>query len=237
MDFQSALFRLLLFIPAFVAALTIHEFAHAWAGHRLGDDTAERQGRLTMDPLAHLDPFGCLIIVIAVISNWPLMGWAKPVPFNPSNLRNPRRDSMLIALAGPVSNLIQVPIWLGALWLLRLVAQRSNPDIGISVLQGLSETPDLSNMYGLLGTVLAFGVVINIGLAAFNMIPIPPLDGHYILEALGPPFITDFYNAIRPWSFIVLYVLLLTHTINTILDPVYRVAYGVVALALGISWF
>src|SRR5688500_959010 len=106
------LFYLLLLLPAFVTDLTVHEFASAAARYKRGDDTAERQGRLTLDPLAHLDPIGFLIIVFAVLFNLPLIGWAKPVPFNPRNLSHPRRDSILIAVAGPISNILQAICWL-----------------------------------------------------------------------------------------------------------------------------
>lgn len=235
-DMRERVFRLLIFIPAFVAALTIHEFAHAWAGNRLGDDTARRQGRLTLDPLVHLDPFGCLIIAFAVLSNFPLMGWAKPVPFDPRNLRNPRRDGMLIALAGPISNLIQVPIWLFLLWIFRLVAQPMVPNLVEATQNGVYGSPDMSNIASIVGTILASGIIINISLAAFNMIPIPPLDGHYVLEALGPPAVTDLYNAIRPWSFMVLYALLWTGTLSTIMAPVRDVAYSLVNLTLGFGF-
>ena len=235
-DMQDRIFRLLLFIPAFVAALTVHEFAHAWAGNRLGDDTARRQGRLTLDPLAHLDPFGCLIIVFAVLSNFPLMGWAKPVPFDPRNLRNPRRDGMLIALAGPISNLLQLPIWLFLLWIFRLVAERQVPNFLEATLDGIYGIPDMSNLASVVATMLASGIIINISLAAFNMIPIPPLDGHYVLEALGPPAVTDLYNAIRPWSFMVLYALLWTGALTIIMSPVRQVAYSLVNFTLGLGF-
>src|SRR5947207_1684668 len=109
------LFFMLLDLPAFVAALTVHEFAHAWMANRLGDDTPRRMGRLTLDPLAHLDPIGSLFWVVAALSGFPLLAWAKPVPFNPRNLSQPRRDAILIAIAGPCSNLLQIPIWLLAL--------------------------------------------------------------------------------------------------------------------------
>jgi Zn-dependent protease len=234
-NLQGSIFRLLLFIPAFVSALTIHEFAHAWAGNRLGDDTARREGRLTIDPMAHLDPFGCIVIVFSVLAGLPLIGWAKPVPFNPRNLENPRQGGMLIALAGPISNLIQMPIWLGALWLLSLAAQRSDPDFAWNVFRTLGGQPDTSNLLAIFGAVLATGVMVNIGLAAFNMIPLPPLDGHYVLEALGPPAVTDLFNAIRPWSFIILYAMLWTGVVSFVMTPVYNVAQRVLFFALGVA--
>ena len=232
MDLQNSLFRLVLFIPAFVAALTVHEFAHAWAGNRLGDDTARSQGRLSLDPLVHLDPFGCIVMVFAILGGLPLIGWAKPVPFNPRNLEDPRKGGMLIALAGPISNLMQMPIWLGGLWLLHFVAQRSDPDFAINVYRTLSGQPDMNNLFAIFGAVLATGVVVNIGLAVFNMIPIPPLDGHWVLEALGPPAVSDFFDMIRPWSFFILYGLLWMGVIRMIMGPIMDLAYRIVFFAM-----
>lgn len=235
-DLQGSIFRVLLFIPAFVAALTVHEFAHAWAGNRLGDDTARGLGRLSLDPMVHLDPIGCLFILFGALSGFPVMGWAKPVPFNPRNLQNPRLDGMWIALAGPISNLIQMPIWLGLLWITQMVAGRGNENFIGDVIGGLTGTPNLNNPLAIIGTVLATGVLVNIGLAVFNMIPIPPLDGHWVLEALGPPAITDFYNSIRPWSFFILYGLLLTGVISMIMGPVQMLSYRLILLTMGVSF-
>jgi Zn-dependent protease len=229
------LFALILFIPAIVSALTVHEFAHAWMAHRLGDDLARRQGRLTLDPLAHLDPLGSLMFVIASLSGFPLLAWAKPVPFDPRSLSHPRRDSMLIAMAGPISNLLQAPIWLLALWLFRVVAERSGARFDEDIIYGIVyRNPDVNSIPAVIATVLATGFIINILLAAFNMIPIPPLDGHYILEGLGPPFITDFYNAIRPFSFLILLLLIQTPVIGMVIAPFRDIAYRVVFHAVGV---
>jgi Zn-dependent protease len=220
MDIQSAIFRLLIFLPAIISALTIHEFAHAWAGNRLGDDTARREGRLTIDPAVHLDPFGSLFIVLGALTGAPLIGWAKPVPFNPRNLRHPARDSALIALAGPVSNILQVPIWLGLLFVLRIAAGENRFEFFVGLDAALRGNPGSGNVLAIFGAVLVAGVILNVSLAVFNMIPIPPLDGHYILEAFGPPSVAQFFDAIRPMSFILLYGLMLTGVIRLIMNPV-----------------
>jgi len=226
LDFSpERLFSLILAIPAFVAALTVHEFAHAWMGNRLGDDTARRMGRVTLDPMAHLDPFGALFFLLAWFSGFGI-GWAKPVPFNPRNLENPRRDSILIAIAGPISNLLQVPFWLLGLWVVGQVVKHT----GI----GLGDDPFAPMQ--ILVMLFVNGVMINVLLAAFNMIPIPPLDGHYVLEGLGPPFITDFFNLIRPWSFLILILLLQIpgNPLGQAIAPFYALANRAVGLALGL---
>lgn len=212
---------LLLLAPAFVSALTIHEFAHAWAGHKLGDDTAQRQGRLTLDPMAHLDPMGTLLIVVAILFNFPLIGWAKPVPFNPRNLDNPRRDSILIAIAGPISNILQALVWLALLFALRMIAQSTGHFFDLDqVIDILRRSPNMNSIPDILATVCTTGVLINIMLAAFNMIPLPPLDGHYVLEGLGPSFVADLFEQIRPYSFMILLGLLWTGVISLVLGPI-----------------
>lgn len=226
---------LLLLLPAFISALTIHEFAHAWAGHKLGDDTAERQGRLTLDPMVHLDPLGSLLIVVAILFGAPLIGWAKPVPFNPRNLSNPRRDSILIAIAGPISNLIQAAVWLALLFAFRFGAERAGVRFDEETIwqMVMNRQPDMSSIPGVIATILTLGVLTNIGLAAFNMIPIPPLDGHYVLEGLGPPFITDLYNMIRPWSFFILLLLIQTPILFIAMKPFMDAAKYCAFLAFG----
>ncbi len=141
-------------LPAAVVGLTVHEFAHAWVATKLGDSTPMLQGRLTLNPLKHIDPIGFLFIVIAGF------GWAKPVQFNPAALKNPRRDHALIAAAGPVSNLI---LGLVSLVIARLVMA----DTG-------------STTHVLISILMYFGFI-NLGLFVFNMLPLPPLDGSHIV--------------------------------------------------------
>jgi len=152
-------------IIAFVFALTIHEFAHAWVSDRLGDPTARLMGRLTLNPKAHLDPIGTLMILFASF------GWAKPVPFDPFNLKNPRRDTMYISLAGPVANLLGAGL---AAIILRLVLLVPTT----TVLTG--------GIMSFLITLLMLFVILNVNLAIFNLIPIHPLDGFKIVEGLLP---------------------------------------------------
>ena len=154
---------LLLSVPPILLALSFHEYAHGWMAYRLGDPTAKDEGRLTMNPLAHLDPLGTMMIIIVHF------GWAKPVPVNPMNLRDPKKDMLWIALAGPVSNVIMAA---GLGLILRIMI-------------GMGMRVD-GSFLGYFQYMLYFAVMINLVLAVFNMIPIPPLDGSRILFGLLP---------------------------------------------------
>ena len=154
---------LLLSVPPILLALSFHEYAHGWMAYRLGDPTAKHEGRLTMNPLAHLDPLGTMMIIIVHF------GWAKPVPVNPMNLRDPKKDMLWIALAGPVSNVIMAA---GLGLILRIMI-------------GMGMRVD-GSFLGYFQYMLYFAVMINLVLAVFNMIPIPPLDGSKILFGLLP---------------------------------------------------
>lgn len=151
---------LVLLLPSLLFALSFHEFAHAYMAYKLGDETAARMGRLTINPIAHIDPMGALMILFVGF------GWAKPVPVNSMNLRNPRTDMMKVALAGPASNL-----------LLALAGGIIIRFMGIETYYGLM-------VGGVIPQLLAFFVQINIMLAVFNMIPIPPLDGSQIFAGI-----------------------------------------------------
>ena len=154
--------QIILVAPSILLALTIHEFAHAYTAHRLGDPTARLLGRLTLNHLKHLDPLGTLMLFVANF------GWAKPVPVNPQYFRDPKRDMLLVALAGPVSNLILAFIF------------------GL-VLRFVSLEPStLSETAFTILKMLRYSLFINLVLAFFNLIPIPPLDGSKILRSLLP---------------------------------------------------
>ncbi|GMV21201.1 MAG: site-2 protease family protein [Acidimicrobiia bacterium] len=193
-------------LPVFillVASLSFHEAAHAWAASRLGDPTARLLGRLTLNPLAHIDWVGTVLFpLVAMISGLPLIGWAKPVPVDPRYLRAPRRDFALVALAGPVSNIV---LAIGAAVLLQLQGGLV-PDSGV--------TP--------LTQVLYMAVFINVLLAAFNMLPVPPLDGGNVLAGVVPEPVAQLIDRVRPFGIFILYGLVLTGGLTAIVEPIRR---------------
>ena len=161
MNIQS----LLLIAPPILLALTFHEYAHAYVAHRFGDDTAQKSGRLTLNPLRHLDPLGTIMIFLVQF------GWAKPVPVNPYNLRNPKKDMLWISAAGPLSNIF---LALVSGLLFRLFSE-------------VAVITERDSLGGLLILMVILSMKINLALAIFNILPIAPLDGSKILYGILPP--------------------------------------------------
>ncbi|MEX1022916.1 MAG: site-2 protease family protein [Dehalococcoidia bacterium] len=186
------------FVFALLEGLIFHEFCHAWVADRLGDHTARRMGRLTLNPKSHYDPIGTSLIFFVGF------GWAKPVPVNPANTRNPRQAMAMIALAGPASNLVVaglagIPIKMGIPF--------HHPFVGASsvdfwVAQWTSSAADMLGLF--LGTVL----FLNVLLGVFNMIPIPPLDGSRVLTGILPRDLAREYAKLEPWGFGILMILI-----------------------------
>ena len=191
--------EVVLLIAVLIFSVVVHEVAHAWQARREGDDTADRLGRITLNPLPHLDPIGSVIVplVLHLPGSGFLFGWAKPVPVNPANYRSPVWGDIRVSMAGIVSNL------------------------GLAVLStfGLAIAFKAQSSLGSLGgaTALAaqaayYGVLINLVLAFFNLIPIPPLDGSWVLEHLFPRTLGPFYSRIRPYGFILFVLLIYSNT-------------------------
>jgi len=194
-------------LAVLILSLSFHEAAHAWTANKLGDPTARMLGRLTLNPLAHIDWIGTVLFpLIAMYSGVPLIGWAKPVPVNPNNLKRPRQDFAVVALAGPVSNLI---LALFAALFLKVVPG------GDSALSG---APGFA---GLLLTAL----ILNVLLAVFNMIPVPPLDGGNVLAGIAPEPVARLIDTLRPFGFLIIYALLLTGILRAIAEPVMDVIF------------
>jgi Zn-dependent protease len=188
-------------------SLTVHETAHAWTADRLGDPTARLLGRVSLNPIVHVDPIGTVLFpLIAAISGVPLIGWAKPVPVTVRQLRHPRRDYVLVAAAGPASNL--------ALALIAAIALRMIPVTPVTIGE-----PNVSAPIAALLTQLR---QINVLLAVFNMIPIPPLDGGNVLAGLLPRSLAVPFAMMRPYGFLLLYLLMYTGVLTMLVVPPFR---------------
>ena len=180
-----------------IVALTIHEAAHAWTADKLGDPTARLLGRVSLNPLVHIDPIGTILLpVLAIFSGLPIIGWAKPVPVNIRQLRHHRRDFMIVAAAGPISNFLQA--------------------LALAVVFRAVYTPGDT---GLLMAVLWKAVETNLLLAFFNLIPIPPLDGGNVLAGLVPEGAARFLDQVRQFGFIALYALMLSGVLSRLILP------------------
>jgi len=177
-------------------SLTVHEMAHAWTANRLGDPTARLLGRVSLNPLVHADLVGTVLFpLIALATGAPLIGWAKPVPVNVRHLRHGRRDYVLVAAAGPASNLVIAVAAALLLSALPITPHRlGEPNVSVPLAEILSQAMRL-----------------NVLLAVFNMIPIPPLDGGNVLAGLLPYRAASLFDQIRPYGFLLLYALVLTN--------------------------
>jgi Zn-dependent protease len=201
---------LVITIPVFLLALTIHEFSHGWVANLLGDPTARLQGRLTLNPIAHLDPIGTLAIVFIGF------GWARPVPVDSRHLKRPQRDMMLIAAAGPASNLV--------LAVLSAFCVRIIPWSGSSPEWVWLVKPVLLMLYTSVG--------VNVILAVFNLLPIPPLDGSRVLSGLLPLRQAISFNRLEPYGGIIIFLLFITGVMN----PMFGLAQHTITRALLRMW-
>ena len=188
-------------------SLTVHEMAHAWTADRLGDPTARLLGRVSLNPIVHADPIGTIVFpLISLISGAVLIGWAKPVPVNLRYLRHPRRDYMIVAAAGPASNLVLALFAAILLAILPITPQTlGEPTVSVP-----------------LAAILSRLMALNVLLAVFNMIPIPPLDGGNVLAGVLPADLAGLFNKIRPYGFVLLYALVLSGGFEMIVLPPYR---------------
>jgi Zn-dependent protease len=183
-------------IAIVLLSLTVHEAAHAWTAERLGDPTARMLGRVSLNPLVHIDPIGTVLLpLLAARSNLPIIGWAKPVPVNITRLRRGRRDFMLVAAAGPASNIALA--FIGGLMLTML-----RPVDGLDAYD-----------------IITHAAIINIYLAVFNLIPVPPLDGGNVLAGLLPPSAAAIFDNLRPFGFVILYGMMFTGVLEAIITP------------------
>ncbi len=194
---------------AFLFSLVVHENAHGWTAERFGDPTARDLGRITMNPLPHIDPMGTVILPLAsAIWQIPLLGWAKPVPVNSANLRNPVVQNAYVAAAGPASNLL-LALATTIVWII--------VELLFAHVPGLAVSGERSHLFF---NTLCFAMIrVNCVLALFNLLPIPPLDGHWILMRYLPPGPREALASIGPYGFFILLALMWTGVLNRILWP------------------
>jgi Zn-dependent protease len=200
-------------------SLSIHEASHAWAADRLGDHTARYLGRVTLNPIHHVDPIGTIVFpLLQFFTRLPLIGWAKPVPVNAAHLRNPRRDQALISLAGPASNLLA---GISAFLLLTIIKHASPLANGLLINMVYTRSiPHHTSVMAPLVGMLYFALIINLALAIFNLIPIPPLDGHWMLYGILPYNAGRMVERMAPYGFILLYALMFLGIFQVIFIPI-----------------
>lgn len=199
--------QIILLVVPVLFSITIHEVCHGYAAYRLGDPTAKLAGRLTLNPIKHIDVVGLLVLFVT-----RMIGWAKPVPVDPRYFKNPRKDMMWVSLAGPASNLATAIVFA----------------VVFKLTAGILAS---SYLYPLV-YMIQIMIMINVGLAIFNLIPIPPLDGSHILEGLLPHEMAEAYTRIiGPYGFIILLVLIFTRVVDIVIFPI---IHGIVNILLSI---
>lgn len=195
--------QIILLVVPVLFSITIHEVCHGYAAYRLGDPTAKLAGRLTLNPIKHIDIVGLLVLFVT-----RMIGWAKPVPVDPRYFKNPRKDMMWVSLAGPASNLVTAFVF-------AIIFKLTGGFIAGSYLYPL--------IY-----MMQIMIMINVGLAIFNLIPIPPLDGSHILEGLLPHEMAAAYSRfMAPYGFIILLVLIFTRVVDVLVFPIIHVIVNI----------
>jgi Zn-dependent protease len=205
LDLFAFLYKISIWAIPVLFAITLHEVAHGWMARYFGDRTAEMLGRLSLNPLRHIDPIGTLLVPGLLLAvGGPLFGWAKPVPVATSVLRNPRRAMVLVALAGPAANLCMAAVWCAVL--------------GAIVRVNGNETLD-----GWIASMAQAGIWVNVVLAVFNLLPIPPLDGGRVLAGLLPPRLGARLEKIEPVGLFIVLGLSVFGLLGWLFDPAYHV--------------
>jgi len=214
MDIANLIQTIAIYALPVLFAITVHEAAHGYAARHFGDDTAYRLGRITLNPIKHIDPVGTILMPLMLYfatSGAFLFGYAKPVPVQFGNLRNPKRDMIWVALAGPGANLVQAFFWFAALILLQ--GMGIEEDFFLKMCQG--------------------GVMVNVVMFAFNLFPLPPLDGGRILVGLLPYRQAELVSRVEPWGFFIVMALVLAGVVSTLwLQPVMGLTLGLLKLLL-----
>jgi Zn-dependent protease len=217
MNWHSIVQSFIIQAPPFLLAISCHEAAHGWMADRLGDDTARMLGRVTLNPIKHLDPMGTLVFFLTLTTMSIGFGWARPVPVTSRKFHNPRRDWLWVALAGPVANLV-------------LAAASA---VALHVLLRAVNPATLSGRGGVvvpIALMLRMSVYINVLLAIFNLLPVYPLDGSHVVEGLLPMRQAIHFSRLKPYGFIILLALIFTGFIDKILFPLVFLVTRVMAV-------
>lgn len=202
LDELSVMVKICIWIVPIIFAVTLHEAAHGYVAYKLGDDTAFRAGRITLNPIKHIDPLGTILLpLIMMLTTNFIFGWAKPVPVNPNKLKNPKKDTAWVAFAGPLSNFLMAVFWVGFLKIGVILVKNHYPWAVYLVYVGQA------------------GMIINLVLMVLNLIPIPPLDGSRVVASLLPTPWDKKYDQLSPFGFFILIALLVSGILNKILFP------------------
>jgi Zn-dependent protease len=197
-------------------AITVHEVAHGFTAHLLGDKTAFILGRLTLNPLKHIDPIGTILVpAVLLFLGGFVFGWARPVPVNPHNLHKPKRDMALVAISGPLSNILMAIIWAAIAKIGLILLAKDFP--GALAINYMGQA----------------GIIINLALMTLNLIPLPPLDGSHILSWILPKSLQFQFIRIAPFGFVILLVMLALGVLGKIISPVVVFFYDAIARLFG----
>ena len=214
MDPYNFLLKVLIYAPSVIFAITLHEAAHGYVAKHFGDTTAYMLGRVTLNPMKHIDPIGTILVPLITSLAGFVFGWAKPVPVNFNNLRNPKRDMFWVAAAGPASNVVQALIW-------------------ASVAKALFDADGAVATYWV--QVAEAGILVNLILAVLNLFPILPLDGGRILASLLPARISYAYQATERYGMLILIVLIVTGVLGWVMRPILVLGVSVIYALFGLS--
>ena len=221
-DISAALYTFGLAIVPALFGIICHEIAHGWAAYKMGDPTAKFLGRLTLNPIPHIDPMGLGMFAFTAIFTRPfVIGWAKPVPVNPRYFKYPRQGMMIVSVAGPLTNLLVAVLF-------ALLAK-------LTVNLASAGVVNSSAVLGFMYESSVYGVFINCALAWFNLMPIPPLDGSHIDEGLLPPSMARAYASIGRYGMLIIILLIGFGAINTVLIPLLHASTGVIFSLVGLS--